>query len=238
MVWIALIEASSKISDGLLPRESKILKSPVHDTWKTPSNSPILSIRILSDYNLPLFFPSSTSMSTVVPESCNNCWFCDYHNISSDPICQRCRGLTIPTRNDQIRLEWTGEPFDALRFNKVQADCFFAWIKNLDGQERLAIKIGTGLRQADAHAQAVGDSLKHRGIRGEKKIARREYTKILFVKSPEIGKYFTISEPKLDEEGQLSRTMWDDGKGANQIFWATANQILDLDTHSPVRKVC
>ena len=185
-------------------------------------------------------------MSTLVPDSNNNCWFCDFHNPSNATACLRCRGLTIPTRKGQIKLEWTITSFDphASRFNSIYASLFFASIKTLDDQDRAAIKVGIGLRQPHAHDQAVKDSLEEKEVPGKKKITGKEYPAVMIVKSPEGGKRFTLRESKEDEERQkhgipkLETAKWNDSKDANQVFWDNVNQILDLDTHSPVRKIC
>jgi hypothetical protein len=81
--------------------------------------------------------------------------------------------LTIPTRQGQIKLEWTIESFDpyATTFNSIRASLFFDSLEALDDLDRAAIKVGPGLRQP--HAHAVKDSLKEKQGRAKIQLLER-----------------------------------------------------------------
>lgn len=184
-------------------------------------------------------------MSTLVPDSTNNCWFCDFNNISTTTVCNKCGGLTIPTRKAEMKLEWTIQSFDphTSTFNSAQASLLFASIDALDDQERAAIRIGSGFRQVHTQSQAATSAPKETGVTDKIKIVQKTPPAVMLVKDPHEGKRFTIAG--FNEDGEThdytpempNITNWNNDKGGNQVFWNTLNQILDLDTHSPVRKV-
>jgi hypothetical protein len=128
-------------------------------------------------------------MSTLVPDSPNNCWFCDFCNISCATICGGCQGLTIPTRSGRIKLEWTTQLFDPYTstFNSVHASLLFASIKALDDQERAAIKIGAGFRQFYAPSQATMNPLREKHIANRKEVVEKKYPAVLLSKIHNMG---------------------------------------------------
>jgi hypothetical protein len=149
--------------------------------------------------------------------------------------------LTIPTRENQIRIEYTTESFDPYA-STLKPDSlvlhhatFFAWVRALDGQEKAAIKLGTGNQQAHAHGQAIMASLGGNKDVEEGRVTTRAYLAVMLVKSPKVGKKYTTSDGR-DGKSRKITLGWKDAQGvsANPAFWDVVNQILDLDTQSPV----
>ncbi|KAK6382267.1 hypothetical protein LTS17_004154 [Exophiala oligosperma] len=173
----------------------------------------------------------SAPPAELVPECNSNCWFCGYHNLSNTIQCRRCQAVTIPARRGNEILEWTVRSFDpfATTFNSAHASEFFALIKALDDQDSVAIKVGVRLRYAPY--QVLPDYVRD---------PRYRYPAVMIVKSPGLGKHFTVCGPAQDAAYQTARTTTlntmrlDDSIGAGHAFWESLNQVLDLDIHFPI----
>lgn len=144
-----------------------------------------------------------------------------------------------------MKLEWTIQSFDPHTsiFNSVQSSLIFASIHALDDQKRAYIRIGSRFRKAHPLSQTSKNSLTETCVMDKDRIVEKNHSAAMIAKYPNEGNRFTIDKQKEDGERHkdapeaLQIIDWNCDEGGNQIFWNTVNQILDLDTHSPVRKV-
>lgn len=150
------------------------------------------------------------------------CWFCGHLNPSHGGVrvCALCRGLAVPGQRWQANIETKVMTFDphATTFNSVHASLLFSSIKALDDQDKAAIKVGV-------RSSCTTDG---------------EYPAVMIAKTPGYGKLFTVCGPKRNAARQrapmLNTERLHDGIGADHVFWESLNQVLDLDTHFPVRQ--
>lgn len=179
------------------------------------------------------------ALSLQQQELANFCWLCGYANPSYMSICGGCKGLAVPTRGLQTQLNstkhqenrallrWDVTTFDPFTkdISSHAASRLFLALKMLDSLERAVIKIGPGY-----------DSPYHKKVLSR---TGKRCPAVIILKSPSVEKSFTVDGHDLaaGRTEHLSVVKLVNQTGANQVFWNHVNQIMDLDTHSPVSQI-
>ncbi|MCJ1238234.1 hypothetical protein MMC14_006223 [Varicellaria rhodocarpa] len=134
-------------------------------------------------------------------ETPHKCWFCPQSNLSFVWICENCKGVTRPTRDeDRMDIEWSVYSFGSLAppSERTNAAFFPSLIEALD------------MGNATATAIRVGDSEEA----------------VLLIRHPEIGKRCSVKK----NDGSIVTFDWDDRNYRNlMLFYHTVGEILKAD---------